>query len=326
MPSKFLGVSRATKRTILNIDKSNHRRNDKSLSKAKLTLIRARVRHQIDLMDTSSKGSVKMSRHLCRYFLLVTDVFNRFLWLRPLESKALKLLCDCMNIKLIYSRPRHNQLQGKVERYYRALRSKMEYNLQKIGQYGVKWEKQLPLYQRILNNDPKEVIAYKTPFEIYVARNCNAFRESTLQDEILPSAGRARPTKNDRYRRSRQALKLRNRAKKATRRCDKRMQRTQLCLNPPSVYSCGEKVCIRLRGKPSNKRHVTEGRIEKRKIKLHTYEVSYTSPFPGKEERKWVSVKDITSLTLEREKQKKKYAKLTKKKKKLTIKKSITCL
>ena len=256
-----------------------------------------------------------MSRHLCRYFLLVTDVFNRFLWLRPLESKALKLLCDCMNIKLIYSRPRHNQSQGKVERYYRALRSKMEYDLRKIGQDGVERAKQLPLYQRILNNDPKEVIAYKTPFEIYFARNCNAFRESRLQDEILPSAGRVRPTKNDCYRRSRQALKLQNRAKKATRRCDKRMQRTQLRLNPPSVYSCGEKVCIRLRGKPSNKRHVTEGRIEKRKIKLHTYEVSYTSPLSGKEERKWVSVNDITSLTLEREKQKQKYAKLTKKKK-----------
>ena len=115
-----------------------------------------------------------------------------------------------MNIKLIYSRPRHNQSQGKVERYYRALRSKMEYDLQKIGQYGVKRAKQLPLYQRILNNDPKEVIAYKIPFEIYFARSFNAFRESRSQVEILPSAGSARPTKNDRYRRSRQALKLRN--------------------------------------------------------------------------------------------------------------------
>ena len=67
----------------------------------------------------------------------------------------MKLLCDRMNIKLFYSRPRHNQSKGKVERYHRALRSKMEYDLQKIGQYGVKWEKQLPLYQRILNNDPK---------------------------------------------------------------------------------------------------------------------------------------------------------------------------
>ena len=129
MPSKFLGVSRAEIRTILNIDKSNHRRNAKFLNKAKLTPIRARdvhVRHQIDLMDMSRKG----------------------------------------------------------------------YDLQKIGQDGVKRAKQLPLYQRILNNDPKEVIAYKTPFEIYFVRNCNAFRESRLQEEILPSAGRVRPTKN----------------------------------------------------------------------------------------------------------------------------------
>ena len=42
----------------------------------------------------------------------------------------------------------------------------------------------------------------------------------------------------------------------------------------------------------------------KRKVKLHTYRVSYTSPLSGKEERKWVSVDDVTSLTLEREKQK----------------------
>ena len=82
-------------------------------------------------------------------------------------------------------------------------------------------------------------------------------------------------TKNDRNRRSRQALKLRKQAKKATSRRDKRMQRTQLRLNPLSVYSIGEKVYMRLRGKPSNKKHVTEDRIEKRKIKLHTYKVSY---------------------------------------------------
>ena len=93
-------------------------------------------------------------------------------------KKPLKLLCDSMNINLIYSRPRRPQSQGKVERYHRTLRSKMEYDLQKIGQDGVNWAKQLPLYQKILNNDPKEVMAYKTPFEIYFARKCNAFRES----------------------------------------------------------------------------------------------------------------------------------------------------
>ena len=69
---------------------------------------------------------------------------------------------------------------------------------------------------------------------------------------------------------------------------------------------------VRLRGKPSSKRHMMEGRIEQRTIKLHTYKVSYASPLSGNEERKW---DDITSLTLEQEKQKQKCAKLPKKKK-----------
>ena len=138
----------------------------------------------IDLMDMSRKGSVKINWHLCRYGLLVIDVFSRFLWLRPFESKssqviaielvciymehgspeiiqynqggefkkALKLLCDRMNIKLIYSRPHHNQSQGKVARYYRALRSKMEYDLQKIGQDGVKRAKQLLTDRQLRQN------------------------------------------------------------------------------------------------------------------------------------------------------------------------------
>ena len=83
-----------------------------------------------------------------------------------------------------------------------------------MGQDGVNWVKQLPFYQRIPNNDPKKVIACKTPFEIYIARKCNTFRESRLQDEILPSAGRVRPTNNDRNRRSRRSLKLRKQEKK----------------------------------------------------------------------------------------------------------------
>ena len=52
-----------------------------------------------------------------------------------------------------------------------------------MGQDGVNWAQQFPLYQRILNNDPKEVIACKT-FEIYIARKCNAFREN-MRKEIV---------------------------------------------------------------------------------------------------------------------------------------------
>ena len=72
---------------------------------------------------------------------------------------------------------------------------------------------------------------------------------------------------------------------------------------------------VRLRGRAWNKRHVTEAKIEGKNIKLHTYKVAYTSPLTGKKERKWVPVDDITSLTLQREKQKQKAAKLWKRKK-----------
>ena len=63
------------------------------------------------------------------------------------------------------------------------------------------------------------------------------------------------------------------------------------------------------------KRHETEARIEEKNIKLHTYKVAHTSPLTGKKERKWVPVDDITSLTLQREKEKQKAAKLSKRKK-----------
>ena len=68
-----------------------------------------------------------------------------------------------------------------------------EYDLNKMGKNGVNWVKQLPLYQNILNNDPKELIAYKTTIEIYFAR----FRESGLDEECLPSSGTIHPTGND---------------------------------------------------------------------------------------------------------------------------------
>ena len=70
----FLGVSRAKIQTILNMDKSHYRRNAKLLNKAKLKPIRAtdiHVRHQIDLIDMSKKGSVKMNGHLYRHVLTV---------------------------------------------------------------------------------------------------------------------------------------------------------------------------------------------------------------------------------------------------------------
>ena len=61
----------------------------------------------------------------------------------------------------------------------------MKYDLIKIGEKSVNWVKSLPTYQRILNNDPKKVLSYKTPFEVYFARKCTWRKTSAADDELV---------------------------------------------------------------------------------------------------------------------------------------------
>jgi len=168
----FVGLSRDKIQNILNTDKSRYRRNAKFMNKATLKPVRTSdvyMRHQIDLMDMGSKGSVKMNGKLYRYVLTVIDVSSRFVWLRPLTNKsskdvakelesiymehgaprivqsdqggefkeAVKKLCERIDIKLIYSRTRHPQSQSKVQRCHRSLRSNIECDLNKMDQDGV---------------------------------------------------------------------------------------------------------------------------------------------------------------------------------------------
>ena len=229
---------------------------------------------------------------------------------------AMKTLCRQMGIKIICSRPYHPQSQGKVERSHGSLRAKMEYDFIKMGEKGVNWVKSLPTYQRILKNGPKEVLSHKTPFEVYFARK--SFRTSVADNELrVDTTGRINPTVTDRKRRCRHVSQLRQEARKATNRCDRRMQRAKLQSNPPARYSVREKVFVRLPGKAQKKRHVIEAQIEKRNLKTQTYSVAFTSPVTGKREKKWLPVNDITSFTLREEKCKQKAAKLSKRKKAL---------
>jgi len=191
----------------------------------------------------------------------------------------------------------------------------MEYDFIKMGEKGVNWVKSLPTFQGILNNDPKEVLSHKTLFEVYFARKCKSFKTSVADNELVANTGRINPTATDRKRRCRHVSQLRQEAHKTTNCCDRRMQRAKLRSNPLARYSVGEKVFVRLPGKTQKRCHVIEARIEKRNVKTPTYRVVYTSPLTGKSEKKWLSVDDITSLTLREEKCKQKAAKLSKRKK-----------
>jgi len=153
-----------------------------------------------------------------------------------------------------------------------------------MGKKGLNWAKSLPYYQRILNEDPKEILGYRSPFEVYFARKCNSFKTSKADDEVVANAGKCDPTERDRRRRSKHTSMVRQQARIATDRCSQRMVRAHLRSHPPSRYTIGEKVYVRLPRKGGLKtvqkrRLVIEALIVNRNLKLHTYKVSYTSRY-----------------------------------------------
>ena len=128
------------------------------------------------------------------------DIFSRFHWLAPLTRKKsshvkkelqriykehgqpgrlqsgnggelkrqVKDNCKSREIKMINCRP--YKAQGNVERSRRSLRQRynmISYNRKKTG---ANWVKNLPNYMKCLNNEKKEELGWKSPFEIYHGR------------------------------------------------------------------------------------------------------------------------------------------------------------
>ena len=52
-----------------------------------------------------------------------------------------------------------------------------------MGRRGVNWAKSLPSYARILNEDAREELEWKSPFEIYYGRKPNVLRHAN-DDEV----------------------------------------------------------------------------------------------------------------------------------------------
>ena len=189
-----------------------------------------------------------------------------------------------------------------------ALRSKMEYDFVQMDAKGVNWAQSLPSYQYILNKDLNEVLAYKTPFEVYFARKCNTYNTAMTVEEVVENTGKRIPSEGDRRRGSKYGTNIRKQAAKANDRCSEWMIRGHLRSHPPAKYNVGEKVYVRLPGKggiksAAKRRYVLETKILKRNIHRYVYKVAYISLVTGRKRwEKWMPVYDITSLTLGEEK------------------------
>lgn len=63
------------------------------------------------------------------------------------------------------------------------IRKKIKYDSIKLGKKGVNWVANLGAYNRILNDESKEELGWKSPFEIYFGGKSNTLIQAPLDKE-----------------------------------------------------------------------------------------------------------------------------------------------
>ena len=269
------------------------------------------------------------------------DVFSRFHWLAPLERKTssnvrkelqriykehgvperlqsdnggefkkhVKKYCEENKIKMVRCRPYNPKAQGKVERSHRVLRGKIYYDMMSQKKTGVNWVKNLPDYMKCVNNEKREELAWKSPFEIYYGRKNNELlhdgRSYTPNIETVSTAG---PTRDNFESQAEQSKTWRKQAKTADERMEKVMLDKHARRNTYKIYHVGDKVFIRIgkkRGKITKSYRVLPGRITK-SYNDDTYQVRFRFPNSKSYSIERFRVEDISDCHMKRKENDKK--------------------
>ena len=233
-----------------------------------------------------------------KYILTVQDIFSRYVWLRPLQGKsshgvanklaklyyevgppniiqsdnggefkkAVEKLCKILHVKIIRGSPYHPQSQGKVERSHRSLRKKIMFDLLRLAKDGVNWVASLREYQKLLNEDCKDVLGKQSSFEVFYGRDSNAVTNFVHKGQVSKEkscrASTGLPKRSDLKTRSEKVKQIRKKAKSSSDVWDQRYIKRRLKNNPPSTYGVGETVLLRF---PTNRhgpnRHCTKEKI-----------------------------------------------------------------
>jgi transposase InsO family protein len=199
----YSGLSRNIIQNKLNVMKQPQKLRPLFQNKAPLRPIKAcrvQERHQIDLVNMASMpASIDGDNY--KYILSVIDIFSRFVFLRPLQTKessevaehlldiynehgppeilqsdqgtefkgVVKAICEALNVRIINSAAYSPQTQGKDERSHRTWKEKIKFDIINC-ENDLNWVENLPEYQKLYNESPHSSLGFLTPFEVYFGR------------------------------------------------------------------------------------------------------------------------------------------------------------
>ena len=216
-----------------------------------------------------------------------------------------------LSVRVIMSAPYHPETQGKVERSHRSFRIKLKFDLVTFKKRGVNWVNNLQRYAASLNDDAREELKWRTPFEVYFGRKNNILVAPLRVDPnaVCTENRRPGPTKTSDYDKFNDCQnKIRKAAGKASKRCADRMVKRSSRKNPPSIYNAKDRVLIRLKDRKHHvprKYHVLPGTVLEANYKSNRYRVQFISPQTDRLTSQWFPVTDITSTTNLKERQRK---------------------
>ncbi|XP_066917470.1 KRAB-A domain-containing protein 2-like [Clytia hemisphaerica] len=171
---------------------------------------------QIDLVVFEKTPSYRQDGKCFKYVLAILDVFSRFVFLHPLESKEpgpvmdklidiflsvgypktiqsdrgnefkgyVNSLCDKLNIPRPTSRAYHPQSQGKLERSHATWKKKLVYDISNNNLGN--WCDELDLYAHQYNTGAHQGLGGISPFEVFYGRKLNDRIQEieTEQDDV----------------------------------------------------------------------------------------------------------------------------------------------
>ena len=209
MSESYYGLSRRIIQRNLNSMKQQQKVRPLFQNKSPLRPIRAskvQERHQVDLVSMAGMPAT-IDGNTYKYIMCIIDIFSRFLFLRPFQTKetsevaehlldiciehgppeilqsdqgpefkgVVRTVCEMLNVRTIKSSAYSPQTKGKDECSHRTWKEKMKFDLINNNNGDLNWVEYLQQYQQLYNESPHRSLGFLSLLEVYFGRKPNRY-------------------------------------------------------------------------------------------------------------------------------------------------------